>query len=360
MTARVGVIGTGWWSTRAHLPALDADPEAEIVALADPDTGNLGRAAERFGVGQTFGDAESMLAAVDLDAAVIAVPHALHAPIARACLERGLHVLLEKPMTIDPADAYDLVDLADRQGLELILGYAWHYNSQVLAVRAAIAQGRIGEIEAVSCLFASIVRELYRGRPEPYRDVLGYTLNTPRPETLRDTALSGGGQGQWQVTHAAALLQWLTGLEPVEVAAFTANQDVGMDLVDAVSVRFSNGAIGAIVSTGGVVPAQPECLEYRIFGRAGHILFDVNGGTAALHLADGSVEEFASIAPEQRYPEWAPARNLVEVSVHGAANGSPSWLGARTVGLVDAMYRSAADGRATVPYRAPDAERMSA
>lgn len=357
MTARVGVIGVGWWSTRAHLPALDADPEAEVVALADPDADGLARAAERFGIGQTFEDAETMLAAVDLDAAVIAVPHALHAPVARACLERGLHVLLEKPMTIDPADAYDLVDLADRLGLGLIIGYGWHYNRQVLAVRAAIAQGRIGEIEAVSCLLASVVRELFRGRPERYRDVLGYTLNTPRQATYGDTTMSGGGQGQSQLTHAAALLQWLTGLEPVEVTAFIADQDVGMDLVDAVSVRFSNGATGGIVSTGGVVPAQPECFEFRIFGRAGHVMLDVNGGTASLHLADGSVEEFAPIAPDQRYPEWAPARNLVEVSVHGAANGSPSWLGARTVGLVDAMYRSAADGRATVPYGVTDAQR---
>jgi predicted dehydrogenase len=159
------------------------------VALTDPDSDNLARAAERFGVERTFEDADAMLAAVDLDAAVIAVPHALHAPITRACLQRGLHVLLEKPMTIDPADAYELVDLADRLGLQIVVGYAYHYNPQVLAVRSAIAQGRIGELEAVSCLFASVVRELYRGRPEPYRDVLGYTLNTPRAATYRDTAL---------------------------------------------------------------------------------------------------------------------------------------------------------------------------
>jgi predicted dehydrogenase len=341
---RVAVIGTGWWSTQAHLPALEAHPAAEIVALADPDAEALARAAERFGVGQTFEDAASLLAAVELDAAVVAVPNALHAPVARACLERGLHVLLEKPMTVDPADADDLADLADRRGLGLIMGYGWHYNRQVLDVRAAIAEGRIGEIEAVSCLFASVVRELYRGRPERYRDVLGYSLTTPRPATYRDTSLSGGGQGQSQLTHAAALLQWLTGLESVEVAAFTADQDVGTDLVDAVSIRFSNGAIGSIVSTGGVVPTQPELLEYRIFGRAGHIILDVDGGTASIHLADGSVETLDQLPEEQRYPESAPVRDLVAVAQGREASGSPPLLGARTVALVDAMYRSARDG----------------
>ena len=55
MSVRVAVIGTGWWATRAHLPALMADPEAEVVALVDPDPENLHRAADRFDVTATFG-----------------------------------------------------------------------------------------------------------------------------------------------------------------------------------------------------------------------------------------------------------------------------------------------------------------
>ena len=350
MSARIAVVGTGWWATRAHLPALVAQPDAEVVALVDPDAANLARAAERFEVERTFADVEPMLAAVELDAVVIAVPHVHHAPIARLCLERRLHVLLEKPMTIDPADAYALVELATQAERELIIGYPWHYNSQALALREDIAAGRIGRIEAVTCLFASVVRELYRGKPEPYRDVLGYTLNAPSKATYADASISGGGQGQWQVTHAAALLQWLTGLEPLEVAAFTSNQDLDMDLIDAASLRFGGGAIGTVASTGGVVPAQPETLEYRIFGSAGHVLFDVNAGTATIHDDDGSTEALPELPPEQRYPEWAPVENLVAVVEHGAANGSPALLGARTVGLVDAMYRSAREGRFMTPF----------
>jgi PDZ domain-containing secreted protein len=68
VSVRVVVIGTGWWSTQAHLPALEADREAEIVALADSDPDNLARAAERFDVRRTFEDAQTMLAAVELRA----------------------------------------------------------------------------------------------------------------------------------------------------------------------------------------------------------------------------------------------------------------------------------------------------
>lgn len=357
MTVRVGVIGTGWWATRAHLPALTASTEAEVVAIADPDAGNRTRAAAHFGVEQTFDDARDMLRAVPLDAAVIAVPHRDHAPLARACLERGLHVLLEKPMTVDPTDAFDLVALARHVERELIVGYPWHYSSQVLAVRSLIASGTIGRVEAVTSLFASIVRELYAGNPEPYRDALGYTFNVPGQSTYSEPSLAGGGQGQTQVTHAAALLQWITGLVPFEVAAFTASHELEVDLVDAASVRFDSGAIGTITSTGSVTARQEEIMEYRFFGTDGHITFDVNGGTATLFAADGSSKRLPDQPLEERYPEWAPAQNLVAVAASGAANGSPPELGARTVALVDAMYRSAQTGRAErVAVAIPDME----
>ena len=82
---------------------------------------------------RVFADAGEMLSAVELDAAIVAVPHDLHAPLARMVLERDLHLLLEKPMTIRPPDARALEALAAERGLELIIGYPWSYNSQVLA-----------------------------------------------------------------------------------------------------------------------------------------------------------------------------------------------------------------------------------
>ena len=350
MSIRVAVIGTGWWATRAHLPALVAEPDAEIVALVDPDVDKLKCAARAFGVSRGYPDVGSLLESDAIDAAVVAVPHSLHAEVARACLAAGAHILVEKPMTVDPADAFGLLELAAEAEREIVVGYTWHYSPQVLEIREAIAAGRIGHVEAASCLYASVLRELYRGRPERYRDVLGYTLNATSEATYRDTALSGGGQGQWQVTHAAALLGWLTGLEAAQVSAFTADHDVGMDLVDAISIRFDGGAIGTLASTGGVVPTQPETLEYRIFGTDGHVFFDVYAGTASIHLADGSVETLPELPEEERYPEWAPVQNLVAVAQGREANGSPPLLGARTVAFVDAMYRSARDGCATRPY----------
>ena len=65
------------------------------------------------------------------------------------------------------------VDLARVRGLELLVGYPWHWNAHMLELRARIEAGAIGTIEHASCLFASTARDLYRGRVELLRDVLG-------------------------------------------------------------------------------------------------------------------------------------------------------------------------------------------
>jgi predicted dehydrogenase len=347
MKARIGVIGCGWWATRAHLPALQANPDAVIAGIADPDAENRTRAAERFNIPPecVFADAETMLKEAKLDAAIVAVPHSAHAPLARMVLERGLHLLLEKPMTINPPDARAIADLAKQRGVELIVGYPWHYNRQVLAVRDAIAEGRIGPIEYISCQFASIVRELYRGNPEPYRDVLGYSVNPPGLRTYADPEIAGGGQGQTQVTHSAALLFLLTGLKPASVAALVESFELEVDLADAVVVRFTNGALGSLGSTGSVLPGQEEILEYRIFGQRGHIVFDVNTGSAVIYGVGGQVETIPAPPLEERYPDWAPADNLTDIVLGRAGNGSPASLGVVTVEFVDAMYRAAREGR---------------
>jgi predicted dehydrogenase len=286
-----------------------------------------------------------MLESEDLDAAIVATPHASHASLARRCLDRRLHVLVEKPLTIDPRDAFDLVERAAAARRELIVGYPYHYVPQLVELRRRLGSGAIGRPELVAGLFASVVRELYGGRPEAYADVLGYPTHGPAITTYSDPLVAGGGQGQTQVTHLAALMLWLTGLQPVAVSAATATAGLAVDLVDALTVRFAEGAIGSIASTGGVMPTQPEQLEVRVFGDAGHVILDLMRGRASIAGADGSVTELPSTPEAERYPEWAPATNLVAVVRGEASNGSPGHVAATVVALIDGMYRSARSGR---------------
>jgi predicted dehydrogenase len=342
MAARVAVVGCGWWSTFAHLPALTRNPDAEVVALADPNLANRAAAAAEFGVPRQFDDIEELLVEVEVDAVVVAVPHNQHYRCAKIALEHGVHVLLEKPMVIDVGEARELVTLSRRKQLELIVGYPWNYNAQTLQLREAIAAGRLGKLEHVACTFASVARDLYRGNTESLREALGYTLNAPGSSTYSDPAIAGGGQSQTQLTHAVALLQLLTGLEAETVAGFTEMFELRVDLADAAAVRYPSGALGSVNSVGSVLPGHDELLEYRIFGQEGHLQFDVLRGTASIHTT--AREDLPHLELDLVYPHWAPSDNLVELAQGRGANGSPPEIGFAAVAFVDALRRSAAAG----------------
>jgi predicted dehydrogenase len=215
------VIGCGWWATTAHLPALRDHPEAELTAIAEPLEENRTRAPDEFGPKSAFSEGNAMLAEAELDAGIVATPHAHHHAPAAAALARGLNVLVEKPMVLRPEEGRELVDVARRNQCELLVSYPWHYTEQAVRLREQIAAGRIGSIEHVSSTYASTARDLYRGEPALLRNPLGYDLTQPQATTYSDPALAGGGQGQTQLTHNAALCLFLTDLAVHSVQAAT-------------------------------------------------------------------------------------------------------------------------------------------
>ena len=93
--ARIGVIGTGWWATYAHLPSLTRYERAEVVAIADPSPERLSLAGEHFGIAAQYADYHAMLDRGDLDGVVVATPHATHYAVASDVLRRGIPIMLE-------------------------------------------------------------------------------------------------------------------------------------------------------------------------------------------------------------------------------------------------------------------------
>jgi predicted dehydrogenase len=359
MVARIGVIGTGWWATRAHLPAIVANPDADLIAIADPIGERRNRAESVFHPKRSYADHREMLEREELDGVVIAVPHTAHFEVAMAGIRSGSHLMLEKPMVVESRHATELLAESAKRGLEIVVGYPYHYNQQVLAVRESIANGEIGELLYVHSLFASIVWDLFRGDVDLVADAVGFTITPTGKDTYGDPALSGGGQAIVQITHSAALLLFMTGLEPVDVFAFMENRDLRVDLVDALAVRFAGGCIGTIGSTGSTVRSQEELLEYRLYGTEGHILFDLGTSAVRLFRADGSVDQDLLLreTPALRtyssgYPEDAPVNNLVDVILGRGESQTPPQLAATVVDLLEAAYKSASSGqRESLPNR---------
>lgn len=336
--ARVGIIGAGWWSTYTHIPALLAHPQAQLVGLCDTNASRLKAAAAAYGIEPVYDQLDTMLDRADLDGVIIATPHATHAALAQACLERGLHVLLEKPMTLYASQARALVRLARTQGRELIIGYPWHFTPQALRAREMIQSQALGPVQYVSCSLTSSVAALLRGDEQAaFKDAI-YPVHGPGA-VYSDPELSGGGQGHLQITHSAALLFFVTGLRVQHVLALMHNHGLPLDLVDVMAVAFEGGALGVI---GGSGNSHNHRLDLVVRCQLGGLDLDVVSQTLTIHPPNGNPTTFGPAVEPETYPRFATAHNLVDVILGEATNGSPAETGWRTVELLDAAYRSAA------------------
>ncbi|HET7567855.1 MAG TPA: Gfo/Idh/MocA family oxidoreductase [Gaiellaceae bacterium] len=342
---RIGVVGTGWWSIEHHVPSLLGYEGAELAALADTNPEKLARVASHFGVERTFADAEELFVSGLVDGVMIAVPHAHHYPLARAALDAGLHVFLEKPMTLASADAWDLVERAERAGLQLTVGYTFQYTRAAQRLKRLFDEGTLGELLAVSGIFASIVEAYYRGRPDDYASVFDFSLAGPDPQTYSDPKLAGGGQAATQITHAMGLVLYVTGLAPTKVMAFMRNGELEVDLVDAIAYELSGGAVGTMAAAGTIRPGQDLHEEARYFGSEGNAVHRLAEGTLEIALDDGTTERVALEEGESVYPAEAPARGFADLIAGRGPNLAPAVPAARTVAFVEAAYRSAASGQ---------------
>ena len=126
--ARIGVIGAGWWAALNHLPVLKANPDCEVVAVNRLGAKELAELQRAFEVPQGFEDYRAMLDQVPMDGVVIASPHGLHYEHALAALAKGCHIVVEKPLTTNAADARDLLAKADAAGKQVIVPTGWNFK----------------------------------------------------------------------------------------------------------------------------------------------------------------------------------------------------------------------------------------
>lgn len=146
---KLGVIGAGRISQAAHLPAASKADGIDLVALSDPSPLLAKEVSARYGIaGYTSTDE---LLAGDVDAVVVATPDRFHLPLATAALQAGKHVLVEKPLAPNVADAQTLADLADATGLVLQVGSMKRHDPGIEYAKAAL--DRIGPVLSVQAWY---------------------------------------------------------------------------------------------------------------------------------------------------------------------------------------------------------------
>lgn len=197
---RFGVVGCGAIVTLHQLPALRRCGQVEVVAVVDRDLDWATRVARRFDVASAFDDVAPLVGRVD--AALVATPNTTHADIACRLLERGVHVLCEKPMATSRVELDRMIDAGARGGGRVMAAHCLRFSGQFAAL-------------------ARIVSEGWLGAPKEIRAGIGapYDAGQQRTDFRRNRALAGGGALIDLGVHVLDLTAWLLGTTPIEVCS---------------------------------------------------------------------------------------------------------------------------------------------
>ena len=215
---RLGVVGYGYWGPNLARN-FHAQPDCRVVAVCDRDPRALARAsAQHPGVATTV-DAADVLASPDIDAVAIATPVSTHYALARAALDHGKHVFVEKPFTAAAAEAEDLIARADRGRRVLMVDHTFLFTSAARDLRDRSAhRGRRSGVHVLASGRARVPHDARERRRRPQRGPADRHARSSRPITswarTRCRATPAGWRGPTSRRCSAAhrrflqLLQW--------------------------------------------------------------------------------------------------------------------------------------------------------
>ncbi|QYR19378.1 Gfo/Idh/MocA family oxidoreductase [Paenibacillus sp. sptzw28] len=272
---RIGMVGTGGIA-RLHARQLLELPEVDLTAYADTSEENRQLFAEKFSLRDAvpFSNYSEMLDQSELDAVVICSPHSLHFQQAVDVLGKGLHVLIEKPMTCSSAEAEALIQIANNAGKVMQVSYQRHFQPEFLYIRDVIARGEIGQLTSIT---ASLYQEWRQGTPGSWR---------------QDPTLSGGGFLMDSGSHIIDVLLWTTGLTPLEVKPQLHMHGAPVEIDTFTSIRFAEGAVAGL-NLIGFAPCWHE--TYIFCGENGGIFYE-NGQITLRRLRQ---EPVTPVLPKQ-------------------------------------------------------------
>lgn len=331
----LGILGAGNIS-ETHARAAAAVPGVRLVAVHGGNQARAERLAATYGAA-AYADLDAFLSHEPMDVVAIGSPSGLHAEQGVRAVQRGLHVLVEKPIDITLERADRLIAAADDAGVRLGVFFQDHVQPDLMRAREAIAGGRIGRP-----LLASARVKWYRP-PEYYGQ-----------SRWRGTwALDGGGALMNQGIHTADLLLWLLGpVRRVSAKATTALHRIEVEDTVIALLEFESGALATLEATTAAYPGYRRRLE--ISGTEGTLMIEHDRLVAADLRTPGD-DLITGNAADQNLSASSPVvsdvrghQRLFEDFVDAIRNGrQPTCTGrdARlSIQLVTAVYESARRG----------------
>ncbi len=229
---RYGIIGFGNFAERAILPAMALSQNSELVAIQKRDQEAARAKAEQYGVPHAFTTAEELAACPDVDAVFIVSANAAHCGDTLAAAWAKKHVLVEKPMAMNVAEAGRMMDACRSNGVIFAVGHMLRFSPLLRRMKEIIASGEAGEISSVRSEFI-------------------YDAGISKREWLFDRRAAGGGPTFDIGVHCLDSLRFVLGdevvstharLMPVPTVARTESTSL-------LSLAFSKGTIGSIYTS---------------------------------------------------------------------------------------------------------------
>lgn len=338
---RVAVIGLGLVS-RPHLDGYEAAEGCRLVAVCDVSEAKVAAVSEVRGVPGTT-DHRTILADTGVDAVALLLPHALHHPVARAALEAGKHVCVEKPITVSEQEARELIALAAERGLTLAVAENTRYVRAYVEAERLLRAGTLGEIRMVRGFipdqildeWADTSDETQAWKREPY----------------------GCGAIMDCAPHMLYLLKWFWGeLETLQAFARGWVPGVDLDNHGVIAGRMAAGPLFSMEFCSLTEYPRGERLE--IYGSDGTLVIDqVLDPPMVLYRGDHDPRGTPVESVPYDLAGWKPesiratAADFVQAVREGREPGVTAADSAYVVSLVERAYRSAASGGRPVDGR---------
>lgn len=254
----IGVIGCGYWGPNL-IRNFWALPDSTVTAACDFDQGRLAHMKKLYSIELCTQNIDEIINNNDIDAVAIATPVSSHFELAKKSLTAGKHTFIEKPMTRTTAQAWELIELAEKKKLKLMAGHTFIYSAPVRAIKQIVASGEIGEL-----LYISSQR-----------------LNLGLFQKDINVA--------WDLApHDISIILYIMGKPPISVNCQGKNHiHKNIEDVTNMSLNFSNGGFATILSSW----LDPNKIRRMTFvGSRKMILYDDNEPLEKIRIYDKCVE----------------------------------------------------------------------
>jgi len=142
---KLGIVGYGYWGPNIVRNFL-AQPDCQVVAVCDKNPAALARVASRHPGVRAITDVHEIVNSSEIDAVAIVTPVSWHYPLAKKALENGKHVFIEKPFTATSAEAEELIEIAERKNLQIMVDHTFLFTGAVRKMKQLIDEGALGPL----------------------------------------------------------------------------------------------------------------------------------------------------------------------------------------------------------------------